>query len=87
MQSRDTPRPLVWPLGCPPSAADHRVLGPFRNWNAVFLLHFHEVVLSLPERLGGLVQTVASRIHRRCRHVDGLLRSFDLLETVELSFA
>jgi len=51
----------------------------------MFLLRLHEVVLSLKERLGSLAQTATSRIHRRCRRVNGLFGSLDLVEAIELS--
>lgn len=74
---------LVW-LGRPPSVANYRVLRPFRDGYAVFLLHLHEVVLGLPQCLGGLGQTVAGPIERLRRHVDGPFSRIDLVGTVEL---
>ena len=61
------------------------MLRPFRDWYAVFFLHNHEVALRFSERLGGLVHSVASRIHGRRRHIDGPLCSFDLLGNIEFS--
>jgi len=61
------------------------MLRPFRDWYAVFFLHNHEVALCFSERLGGLVQSVASGIHGRNRSIDGHFGSCDLLGTIEFS--